>query len=297
MIDITIIIPHRHSFGTLLRLLNTIPEVDNIEVIVIDDKSHSTTVKYFKNHKFKDNVKVIFSKIHGGAGKARNTGLDNASGEWVIFADSDDYFSKKFLEITTHFLNNKDDIIYFGTNSITESGDPSYRHLRYMNLIENYLKNETNEKELKFHFLAPWGKMIKRELLEKYKIRFEEVLSGEDVLFSLKTANCARKITASSNVLYIITQTINSLSTTFEKDHFNAKFNATLQGNRFLCSINESRYQQSILYFLGRSYMFGLKYFIYVINQLIKYRSNIFIGSRKVFNFKEVNKRREGKSN
>ena len=242
MIDITIIIPHRHSFDTLLRLLNTIPEVDNIEVIVIDDKSHSTTVKDFKNHKFKDNVKVIFSKIHGGAGKARNTGLDNAQGEWVIFADSDDYFSNQFLEITTHFLNNKEDVIYFGTNSITESGDPSYRHLRYMNLIKNYLKNEKNEKKLRFHFLVPWGKMIKRDLIEKYNIRFEEVLSSNDLLFSLRVAYRTKCITATKDILYNITLSKNTLTTTFNKATFNSKFNMTLEANQFLCSINQKKY-------------------------------------------------------
>ena len=95
-----------------------------------------------------------------------------------------------------------------------------------------------------------------------------------------------------SKWLTFITESKNSLSATFSKYHFNSKFNAALQANQFLCSINQTKYQQSILYFLGRSYKFGLNYLIYVIKQLIKYRSNIFIGSRNIFNYKEVLRRR-----
>jgi glycosyltransferase involved in cell wall biosynthesis len=292
MINISIIIPHRNSFNKLIRLLNTIPETDTIEVIVVDDQSISTIVKKLQNYRFKNNITVIYSELNGGAGKARNIGLDKAAGDWVIFADSDDYFAHNAFKLTKEFLANKEDIIYFGVNSITELGNQSYRHLRYMILIENYLGDQKYENELKFHFLAPWAKMVRRELLEKYSIRFEEIISGEDNLFSLKAANNAKKLTATYNVLYIITESKNSLSTTFSKDHFNSKFNAAIGANQFLCSINQNKYQQSILYFLFRSYKFGLNYSIYVIRQLIKYRSNIFIGSKKIFNFKEVIERR-----
>ena len=118
-------------------------------------------------------------------------------------------------------------------------------------------------------------------------------MSGGDNLFSLKVAYRTKEIAATNYVLYIVTQSKNSLSTIFDKNYFNSKFNAALQANQFLYSINQNKYQQSILYFLGRSYKFGFNYSIYVIKQLIKYRSNIFIGSRKIFNFKEVIKRRE----
>ena len=94
-------------------------------------------------------------------------------------------------------------------------------------------------------------------------------------------------------LLYIITQSENSLSIVFDKNHFNSRFNAALEANQYLCSINQNKYQQSILYFLFRSYKFGLNYSIYVIKQLIKYRSNIFIGSKKIFNFKQAIGRRE----
>jgi glycosyltransferase involved in cell wall biosynthesis len=293
MINISIIIPHRNSFNDLLRLLNTIPETDTIEAIVIDDKSISTTVKKLQNYRFKNNITVIYSKSNGGAGKARNIGIDNASGKWVLFADSDDYFSDNAFSLTSEFLSNKEDVIYFGINSVTELGHQSYRHLRYMKLIENYLSDQKYENELRFCFLAPWGKMIKRKLIEKYNLQFEEILSGEDNLFSLKVASRAKEITTTNDVLYILTENKNSLSSIFDKNHFNSKFNAALEANQFLCSINQNKYQQSILYFLFRSYKFGLNYSVYVIKQLIKHRSNISIGSKKIFNYKEVIERRE----
>ena len=293
MIDLSIIIPHKNSFNTLLRLLNTIPNKDSIEVIIVDDNSSPEVVNKLKNIRCNNNIKIIYNHIGDGAGRARNIGLDSALGKWIVFADADDCFCDEFLALTNKFINNKEDIIYFGTHSLTIKGGASYRHLRYMKLVENYLTGHKFENELRFCFLAPWGKMIKRELIRKYNIRFEEILAGNDNIFSLKVASTARGMTATNDVLYIITQRENSLSTTFSKDHFTSKFNAALKANQFLCSINQNKYQQSILYFLFRSYKFGLNYSIYVIKQLIKYRSNIFIGSKKIFNFKQVMERRE----
>lgn len=293
MINLSVIIPHKDSLKTLLRLLKTIPNLNNLEVLVIDDKSNNKTKSDLQNQKFNDNVKIIFSELGNGSGSARNIGINNSSGTWVIFADADDVFSDNFVEIISQFFNNTQDIIYFGTNSLYESGGQSYRHSRYMKLITGYLKNHDFENKLRFQFLAPWGKMIRRELLINHNIRFEKILSGEDNLFSIKVAEKAKTITATSQVLYILTHTSNSLSTIFNKSCFDDRFNAALEANKYLRSINQSKYQQSILYFVGRSYKFGFNYFLHVIKQLIIYRSNIFIGYQKIFNFLDVIKKRE----
>ena len=292
MINISIIIPHKNSISYLERLLNTLPYNETIEVIIIDDLSDESVIEKLKNINYKKNIKVIYSK-GGGPGSARNLGTNISSGKWIIFADSDDYFTNDFLKLTNKFINYHEDIIYFGSGGVNKKTTPT-RHLRYLTLIINYLKNPINEDALKFHFLAPWGKMIKRKLIQDSNILFDEILSAEDNLFSVKLAHKADKISATSEVLYYIQERTDSLSKVWGKDHFLAKFYAAIAANQFLCSINKKKYQQSILFFLGRSYKFGIRTFLLVIKELIINKSNLFIGSKKLLYYKTVIKNREG---
>ena len=72
------------------------------------------------------------------------------------------------------------------------------------------------------------------------------------------------------------------------------KFKTVLKANEFLCSIGMRKYQQSVLYFLGRSYKFGLNYF-FVLLCIIRNRSNIFIGANKFLHIRNVLMDRENK--
>ena len=129
--------------------------------------------------------------------------------------------------------------------------------------------------------------------LSNYSTSFDEIIASNDVMFSLKIASFAKKIKACKDILYVITLSRGSVTQIISKTHFNAKFKTALNANKFLCSIDMKRYQQSILYFLGKSYKFGFQHVIYVIYMLIKNRSNIFIGMRKFMNLNKALRERE----
>tara|TARA_B110001450_G_C17664172_1_gene498721 strand:- start:3466 stop:4383 length:918 start_codon:yes stop_codon:yes gene_type:complete len=290
----SIIIPHKNSFGLLLRLLQTIPDRKVFEVIIVDDNSNSQEKSKFQKHSFNENVILIFNKRSEGAGKARNIALKRVSGKWIIFADADDFFTDKLNFLLEEHYNSPQDIIYFGTNSIFNDTEfEANRHERYMSLVSEYIKNNKNEDSLRYFYTPPWGKMIRTEIVIKNNIHFEEIIASNDIHFSLKLAYHAKSITASHEVLYIITVSPGSLTNSFSYNHFDAKFNAALRANKFLCSINKKKHQQSILYFLAKSYKFGIEYLLVVIYRLIKNRSNIFIGFEKVINYKKVLNQRE----
>ena len=89
----TIIIPHRDCPDLLQRCLDSIPERENVQVIVVDDNSDPSIVDFDRfPGKGRDNVKIVFTKEGKGAGYARNVGLEYATGEWIVFSDADDYF-------------------------------------------------------------------------------------------------------------------------------------------------------------------------------------------------------------
>ena len=296
MINYSIIVPHKDSVKYLLRLLDSIPNNDDIQIIIIDDNSDIQVVKQLQNTELNNNIDIVFCDISKGAGGARNIGLSKAKGKWILFADADDYFSNNFSSLIKKYRDSEYDIIYFGTDSITSEAKRSYRHERYMKLVVDYLDDKNKEDALKYYFTPPWGKMISRELIEKNNIQFDEVIASNDVMFSMKTAYFAKNIEACKDKLYMITLSKGSTTNIISLNHFDSKFRAALKANNFLCSIRKKKYQQSVLYFIARSYKFGFNYFLHVTKQLIINRSNLFIGIGKLLNLKETLSQRENKN-
>jgi len=296
MINYSIIIPHKNSVNSLLRLCNSIPDDDDIQVIIIDDNSDVEVVKQLQNIELNSNIEIVFCDVSKGAGGARNIGLQKTKGKWVIFADADDYFTTNLENLLIENLDSGADIIYFNTDSRDENEKQTYRHLRYSKLVCDFLDDNKKENALKYYFTPPWAKMIKRDLIVQNNIKFDEIVASNDVMFSLKTASFAKKIKACKDILYIITLSKGSITQIISKSHFDSKFNTALNANKFLRSIGMKKYQQSVLYFLGKSYKFGFFYFIYVLLSILRNRSNVFIGMSKFMNLNKVLRERENKN-
>lgn len=291
----SIIIPHKNSVGLLTILLSSIPDTPDYEVLIVDDNSDAAYLTKLNSMTFNANVRIFYNTKTEGAGKARNIGLEYATGKWILFADADDFFCKNMACLLALCKDSDADIAYFYVDSVyLDTMKRAYRHERYTRLVDDYLLcPSVNEDKLRFYFTPPWGKMYRRSLLVEHQISFEEILTGNDMMFSLKAAWAAKKIEAYRKILYTVTVSQGSLTTTMSKSHFESRFQAVLRCNDFLRNINKSRYQMSVLYFLMKSYRFGLYYICHVIGELRKHRSNIFIGMKKIFVFNSVIRDRE----
>ena len=293
-VKFSIIIPHKNSYDLLIRQLVSIPEIDKLEILIVDDNSSEDQVGQLKNHQYKANTRIIYNNQSEGAGKARNIGLENARGIWIIFADADDFFSPNLKEILLASFDAPQEVIYFGTHSIfPETGKSAFRHTRYLEMVENAASNPDQEDALRFGFTPPWGKMIRRKVIDDHHIRFEEIWGSDDILFAIKLGYHASSILANPQVLYYITVTNGNQSSTFNKRIFDYRFRTSLKANQFLRSIGKGKYQFSVLYFLGRSHKFGWKYTMEVMLMSLRYRSNIFVGMNKIFNYKSIVTMRE----
>ena len=115
---LSLIIPHYQSFTFLRTCLNSIPNADFIQIIVIDDKSPDW--KKFENGLKQDYPYVFFHSVpkNGGAGAARNLGLQFATGKWLMFADADDYFTSNAFDIIKESFDSKADIVYLEADRI-----------------------------------------------------------------------------------------------------------------------------------------------------------------------------------
>ena len=160
---------------SLPRLFKSIPVSDKIEVLLIDNSPEPISGKDVQTiHPFQ----LLHSNPHSFAGGARNIGLDNAHGKWLIFADADDFFTPQAFDIFYSHFADEEDLIYFKSDSVYDDTlEPSNRNSLFNAYIDDYVLGKIDEMEVRLSYLVPWGKMIKRELVVQYNIRFDEVLA------------------------------------------------------------------------------------------------------------------------
>ena len=213
----SIIIPHKEIPDLLMRCLKSIPVSEDIQVIVVDDNSADAETYLDKYQELsRPYLEFIRTTKGGGPGYARNIALEHAQGKWILFADSDDFYVDNMSDIIYSYIDSEADVIFFKNKAVL-SDNISIRANRssYVNeRIDQYLA-DGDEWPLRAKIYVPWGKMIKRSLIVKHDIRFDEVLYSDDNYFSLLTGYYADKIKVVNEVLYVVTFRPNSIMANF----------------------------------------------------------------------------------
>lgn len=252
MKELSIIIPHYNSVKLLKKLLLTIPIKDEIEVIVIDDNSTKdiSLLNDMKKDSSFQHINFLENNLgKNSAGTCRNIGLKRATGKWLLFADADDYFLDGFYSILKQYFNSEYDLIYFTPTSIfMDTKETSNRHLKYENLIKNYLDNKSvgRESELKYSFGPPWSKLIKRELVKREKITFDEVIAWNDMLFSTKVGHFSRRTHATFEKIYCVTRSKGSLTTTTSEEVIDSRIDTFIRYCNFINENVEKKQRQHL---------------------------------------------------
>lgn len=199
---ISIILPIFNKETKIARCIDSILKqtYSNFEVILVDDKSTDSSGEICDRYsKMYVNIFTIHCEKNGGPGKARNIGLDNVRGEYIAFADPDDYVSPYYLEFLYRLLieNNAD---ISSCNYIRE--EKKGKHFKDQKALFFYNGIEAvNEMwyEQKI-FICVWGKLYKRELWNNIKFRENYVL--EDYVTTYKIFHKAEKIVYSNERFY-----------------------------------------------------------------------------------------------
>lgn len=220
MIELSIIIPHFNSFDMLRKLLDTIPSYDDLEVVVVDDRSDDIGSWKLLEEEYRSDRRLFFRNDDGvkSAGTCRNIGLRNASGRWVLFADADDFFIEGFVDKIRKWFSSDMDVVFFTPISIDqETGETAKRHLHFKRHILEYLhhKDRYAEDALRHRWSAPFSKLIRRELIDEHGIVFQEIPVENDFMFSLGVGQAMHRFAVSQDVIYCVVKHQGSLITTF----------------------------------------------------------------------------------
>ena len=181
---------------------------ENIEVILVDDGSTDSSGKICDEYLKKDSRIKVFHKTNGGLSDARNYGVENSNGEYIIFVDSDDYLSKYTLEFSIKEIKDAAaDILVFAIKREKEEKE-----------ILEYKKNIFNREEGiielfkgNLYRFSAWGKIYKTSIVKKYK--FPEGKIHEDQATTYKYFLDANKIAYIDYVGYIYYKRENSILT------------------------------------------------------------------------------------
>ena len=186
---LSIIIPAYNAKKTLSKCINSLinQKVDWIEIIIIDDKS--TDQSFLIYNKYKKilggkKFKVFYCKNNKGPGYCRNIGIKKASGRFVAFLDSDDYFlDRSLIKLKNILLNFKPDILINNNLRNKKPFSNNFYFRSFKNKI--YKKNEFLKKCIKnnININECWKIIVKRKILEKNLIKFPNVYIGEDQCF------------------------------------------------------------------------------------------------------------------
>lgn len=216
-----IIIPHKNTPKLLQRCLDSIPQRDDLHIVIVDDNSDPEKVdfEHFPGLN-RDDVEVFFTKEGKGAGYARNVGLDHADCEKILFSDSDDYFNYCLNDILDEYKDDDTDIIFFDRLNV-DSQYYTYSNKRdwYGNRFKEYEENpQQGEIKFRYEFDGPVCKLIRKSLIDKHNIRFEEVIIADDVYFSYMTGHYAENIKADKRAIYTVTFNSKSAMFTWNPD-------------------------------------------------------------------------------
>lgn len=178
----------------------------NIEIILIDDGSNDRSPLICDQLSSEDSRIRVVHQSNGGPGKARNTGVEVAKGEWILFIDADDKIGKDYIRdlvegvqdgvelvMACGFIRNSGAHITFSKESDFEcSISDCISHIVH-DVPDDYFNA----------WCGPWGKMFNKDIIHTNRLQFIENLGFlEDLVFCFQYFNCIKKAYISKTKAY-----------------------------------------------------------------------------------------------
>ncbi len=208
MVTLSIIIPIFNVEKYLDECLRSIVGIDDIEIILVDDCTPDNSIKIVQSYmEVYNNIKLIQHSENKGLGAARNTGIDNASGKYIFFLDSDDHLDTNKLKSLTKALREAEheQVVVSFLRFDEDQGiwPESYTH--FYTKYNNKVVNKSNFRALINLINISPIRIIKREKILSDDILFQNGFY-EDVMWSYWFSYSCKSTLVIDNRIYYYRQ-------------------------------------------------------------------------------------------
>ena len=186
------------------------------EAVCVNDGSTDGSTVVLKEYAAKDDRFRVVEQPNAGLSAARNTGLKLATGDYVLFLDSDDWLETNALNTLTEKLGGEDMVCFSGRRylELEERFLPSdqLEERVYQSGMDYYNDNALQRRD--FAFVCVVLRAYRRSFLVENGFRFKEGIFHEDNLFTPQACYYAQRVRVINNCLYDYRVRGNSITTT-----------------------------------------------------------------------------------
>lgn len=218
---VSIIIPVYQAKNSLMHCVESVlnQTYDNKEIILVDDGANDGSEGICDDYAVRYNHVCCIHQKNKGASAARNSGLDKAQGQYILFVDSDDYIEEGYLEDAVSAFQQEDiDMYLCGYQKVWEKDRVQYKEYYPVLKEGEHLAADIGNRfwplfqSCVLHAIGT--KIYKRELIKKHGIRFKKNWNYyEDIYFCLNYLCHCNKIYVKKGIMYSYRiDTDNSLS-------------------------------------------------------------------------------------
>ncbi|AJW64743.1 putative glycosyltransferase EpsJ [Elizabethkingia miricola] len=222
---ISVIIPVYNAGKSLHIALDSLMKqtYQHLELVLINDYSRDNTLEVLNEYANKVSlngkmlVKVFSHKQNQGVAAARNTGLENATGDYVYYVDADDFIEENAIELMVgEIIKTEADIVGCNWYLSFNQNERKMNQSSFVTPIEAIQKMLSGKMRWNL-----WLFMVRRSLYEEYNIRFLDGMNmGEDMMVMLKLFTHAEKVSYLDHALYHYGQSNeDSLTKTYSDKH------------------------------------------------------------------------------
>ena len=213
-IKISIIVPIYNAEKCIDRCIESIyaQTFTDYEIILVNDGSTDNSLAICRAYAAKDERITVIDKENGGAGSARNAGIDIVKGKYIYFLDADDDISDKLLQtVYENAEKTEADLVVFtftrkiidsvSGNVLSEKVNPKENAI--YNTKQEFINNFSRLYYSGILFGGPCNKMYNRQIILQNNIRFPDLKRGQDEIFNLYYYPFVKKCCVISDNLYI----------------------------------------------------------------------------------------------
>ncbi|MBD5398044.1 glycosyltransferase [bacterium] len=180
---ISIIVPVYNVEKYLQRCLDSLVNqtLKDIEIICINDGSKDNSYKILKDYAKRDKRIKVFTQDNSGPAKARNVGLKNATGEFIMFCDSDDEYTEDMCKDMLSCIKKQNvDLVMCNTTLLNREEKEITSKYYFPFSPGKYTVDDRIKIGINVYL---WNKIFKKSIIDSYNIKFPEGHKSDDNLF------------------------------------------------------------------------------------------------------------------